>query len=327
MLFWLVTIGFHVYTSSGLIASAGWWQWILEVVLRNSLLALIIYAHLEYLVPTFALAREFGRYFLGLAISFGFYVLVKNTHDVFLTVYTQTPAQSFWKYSFYNFSIALFYMAFAIALHLSKEWYLQRERLRKLEVEKLHTELQYLKAQINPHFLFNSLNTIFFQIEKSNVVARDTVSKFADMLRYQLYECGGDSVSMEREIQYLRNFTDLQKLRKDQRYTIEFNAKGDWAGVTIAPMLLMPLVENAFKHVSHFTEGNQIQVLVSRANESINVVISNTWDPAKPKSANGGIGLSNLVRRLELQYPGTHTFDVDQSKSQFKATLTLTLAP
>jgi two-component system LytT family sensor kinase len=327
VIFWLVTIGFHVYTSSGLIANAGLWQWILEVILRNSLLALIIYAHLEYLVPTFAQAREFGRYFLGLTICFGFYVLVKNTHDVFLTVYTQTPAQPFWKYSFYNFSIALFYMAFAMALHLSKEWYLQRERLRKLEVEKLHTELQYLKAQINPHFLFNSLNTIFFQIEKSNVVARDTVSKFADMLRYQLYECGGDSVSMEREIQYLRNFTDLQKLRKDQRYAIEFNAKGDWAGVTIAPMLLMPLVENAFKHVSHFTEGNLIQVFLSRSNESITAVISNTWDPAAPKSENGGIGLTNLVRRLELQYPDTHTFDIDQTKSLFKATLTLALAP
>jgi sensor histidine kinase YesM len=326
VLFWLVTIGFHVYTSSPLIASVGWWQWILEVVLRNSLLALIIYAHLEYLVPTFAQAREFWRYLLGLAISFAFYVLVKNTHDVFLTVYTQTPAQPFWKYSFYNFSIALFYMAFAMALHLSKEWYLQKERLRKLEVEKLHTELQYLKAQINPHFLFNSLNTIFFQIEKSNEVARETVSKFADMLRYQLYECGGDSVSMEREIQYLRNYSDLQKLRKDQRYSIEFHAKGDWAGVAIGPMLLMPLVENAFKHVSHFREGNTIQISLSRNNESLTAVIANTWDPATPKSENGGIGLTNLMRRLELQYPGTHTFDLDRTKTLFKATLTLTIA-
>lgn len=322
-----MTIGFHVYTSSHLVASAGWWQWILEVVLRNSLLALIIYAHLEYLVPTFAQAREFGRYFLGLAISFAFYVLVKNTHDVFLTVYTQTPAQPFWKYSFYNFSIALFYMAFAMALHLSKEWYLQRERLRKLEVEKLHTELQYLKAQINPHFLFNSLNTIFFQIDKSNDVARETVSKFADMLRYQLYECGGNSVSMEREIQYLRNYSDLQKLRKDNRYSIEFQAKGDWAGVEIGPMLLMPLVENAFKHVSHFKEGNHIQITLSRNNESVMAVIANTWDPARPKSETGGIGLTNLMRRLELQYPGTHTFDLDRTKTHFKATLTLTVTP
>ena len=152
-----------------------------------------------------------------------------SPHDVFLTVYTGTAPLPFWKYSFYNFSIALFYVTFSLALHLSKEWYFQRERLRLMEIEKLNTELEYLKAQINPHFLFNSLNTIFFQIEKTNIEARDTLSKFSDMLRYQLYECNGHAIAVDREIQYLRNYVDLQRLRKDERYSIEFTTSGAWS--------------------------------------------------------------------------------------------------
>jgi len=321
-LFWVVTVGFHLYTSSSLISSAGWGFWLLEVFLRNALLALIIYAHLTYLLPAFLQTRHLLRYLGGLAISFLFYVLVKNTHDVFLTVYTGTAVMPFWRYSFYNFSIALFYMAFSSALHLSKEWYLQRQRMRELEVEKLSTELEYLKAQINPHFLFNSLNSIFFQIDKSNLVARETVSKFADMLRYQLYECKGDWVSLDRELSYLRNFVDLQRLRKDHRYHIEFLTSGDFGDVRVAPLLMMPLVENAFKHVSHFPDGNKILISLQRVEKRLRIEVINTFED-RPVNQAGGIGLKNLLRRLELQYPERHTLDLECRKDTHTAILTL----
>lgn len=324
VLFWTVTVGFHLYTSSSLILTAGWGLWLLEVFLRNALLALIIYAHLTYLLPVFLLNRHVVKYVAGLLISFAFYVLLKNTHDVFLTVYTGTTPLPFWKYSFYNFSIALFYVAFSSALHLSREWYLQRQRMRQLEVEKLTTELEYLKAQINPHFLFNSLNTIFFQIEKENATARDTVSKFADMLRYQLYECRGDWASLERELAYLRNFVDLQRLRKDQRYRIEFEAQGNFTDVPIAPLLLMPLVENAFKHVSHFPDDNRILIRLVREQKGLRIEVSNTYED-RPAAPVGGIGLVNLARRLELQYPGRHTLDIEKRQQVHTAILTLAL--
>jgi LytS/YehU family sensor histidine kinase len=305
-----------------LIHSAGWSLWLLEVFLRNALLALIIYAHLTYLLPAFLQNRQALRYLGGLIISFFFYVLVKNTHDVFLTVYTSTIALPFWRYSFYNFSIALFYMAFSSALHLSKEWYLQRQRMRQLEVEKLTTELEYLKAQINPHFLFNSLNTIFFQIDKSNGVARDTVSKFADMLRYQLYECKDDWTSLERELSYLRNYVDLQRLRKDHRYRIGFEATGDFHGIQIAPLLLMPLVENAFKHVSHYPNDNRIHIRLHRDDKSVRFEVVNTCED-RPAAPVGGIGLTNLARRLELQYPDRHSLEFSRRQNIHTALLTL----
>lgn len=324
MLFWIVTIGFHIYTAAYLVGLAGWWHLLLEVVLRNGLLALIIYANLDYLIPTYADQRKFPAYGLGLLICFLFYIIVKNTHDVFLTVYTGREALPFWKYSFYNFSIALFYVTFSLALHLSKEWYFQRERLRLMEIDKLNTELEYLKAQINPHFLFNSLNTIFFQIEKTNAQARETLSKFSDMLRYQLYECNGHAIAVDREIQYVRNYVDLQRLRKDERYAIAFTTAGKWSEAQIAPLLLMPLIENAFKHVSHFPSGgNKVDIHISGNQQELLVQVSNTKEQRSAEHGSGGIGLKNLRRRLELQYPGKHRFEIENGKSSFEARLTL----
>jgi two-component system, LytTR family, sensor kinase len=325
VLFWLVTIGFHIYTRIYLIEVAGWWQFLLEIFIRNSLLAIIIYAHSEYLIPEFIQQRKYLAYLGGLALCFGFYIISKNTHDSYLTVFTGKPVLPFWRYSFYNFSIALFYMAFAVALQLSKEWFFQRERLRQMEVEKLNTELEYLKSQINPHFLFNSLNTIFFQIDKSNQHARDTLTKFSDMLRFQLYECNGHAISLEREVSYLRNYVDLQRLRRDERYAIEFTTEGDLTERALAPLLFIPLVENAFKHISHYTGGgNKVKILIAAKGEDIQLTVTNTKaDKESSPGQVGGIGIKNLVRRLELQYPDKHRLEVDNSKREYVVRLTL----
>lgn len=325
VVFWSVTIGFHVYTKLYIIEMAGWWQFLMEITLRNALLAVIIYANFEYLIPVLAQQKKFAAYGLGLLMCFVFYILVKNTHDAYLTVFTGKPALSFWRYSFYNFSIALFYMAFSLALQLSKEWYFQRERLRQMEVEKLNTEIEYLKSQINPHFLFNSLNTIFFQIEKSNVNARDTLTKFSDMLRFQLYECNGHEMQLDKEINYLRNYVDLQRLRKDERYQIDFVTTGDPGTFRLAPLLLMPLVENAFKYVSNFPDGNnRLGIHIDADASRMIMKVANTKELRRPdQNAAGGIGLKNLRRRLELQYPGRHDLDINETKTEFEVTLIL----
>jgi two-component system LytT family sensor kinase len=328
--FWSVTIGFHVFTKYYLIEFAGWLAFISEIVVRNGLLAIIVYANSEYLIPALAQQKKFLAYALGLAVCFVFYVLVKNTHDAYLTVFTNKPPQPFLKYSFYNFSISLFYMAFALALQLSKEWYFQRERLRKMEVEKLNTELEFLKLQINPHFLFNSLNTIFFQIDKSNSHARDTLTKFSDMLRFQLYECNGHEMPLDKEVAYLKNYVDLQRLRKDDRYKIDFKVSGDGASFNVAPLLLMPLVENAFKYMSNFPEGNnRLSISIHSTPSGMEARVMNTKELRRshpehdPDHPSGGIGLKNLRRRLELQYPERHELEINETKAEFEVVLKL----
>lgn len=325
VLFWVITIGFHIYTKAYLADFVGWGQFILEIIVRNALLAIIIYANFEYLIPVFAQSKKFLLYALGLIVCFAFYVLVKNTHDYYLTAFTGKPVLPFWRYSFYNFSIAMFYMAFSLALFLSKEWYFQRERLRQLEMEKLNTELEYLKSQINPHFLFNSLNTIFFQIDKTNHEARNTLTKFSDMLRFQLYECNGHEMALEREIHYLRNYVDLQRLRRDDKYKIEFNTSGDSRMFKCAPLLLMPLVENAFKYLSHFPEGNnRVSITIHNDDETMVAKIRNTKEIRVTQKDVGGIGLKNLRRRLELQYPNRHELDINDGRTEFEVTLRIT---
>src|SRR5690606_22905121 len=119
--------------------------------------------------------------------------------------------------------------------------------IRKMELEKVNAELEYLKAQVNPHFLFNSINTIYFQIDRHNELARNSLSGFSDMLRYQLYECNGTEIGIEKEIRYLKNYVSLQRMRKDENYLIFFEEHGDLTGFNVPPLLLIPFVENAFK--------------------------------------------------------------------------------
>jgi len=326
VLFWVITVGFHMYTRIYLLDQAGWGQFLLEIVVRNGLLAFVIFTNIHYLVPLFFNRRRYLSYAAGLIVCFLIYVVGKNTHDVFLPLVTGNPVPRFWQHSFYNFSIALFYVTFSLALHLSKEWYALREHLRELKMEKLGTELEYLKAQLNPHFLFNSLNTIFVQIDKTNVRARDTLTKFSDMLRYQLYECNGRVIPLKNEVEYLRNYIDLQRLRKDEKYEIDFETSGARSDIVIAPLLLMPLVENAFKHVSHFPEGkNSIQVNISVNENEIFASVTNTKNGTS--AGPGGIGLKNLRRRLELEYPGKHQLTVRGEERQFVAELRLITGP
>ncbi len=329
ILFWAVTIGFHIYTRIHLIDQAGVWQFLLEIIFRNGLLAFVIYTNFQYLIPLLVQEKKTILYFFGLALTLGLYVVAKNTHDVYLHYFISTRTNGYWGYSFYNFSIALFYLSFSLALQLSKEWFFQREKLRQMEIEKLNTELEYLKSQMNPHFLFNSLNTIFFQIDKTNLPARETLTKFADMLRFQLYECNGQEIALEKEIKCLKNYIDLQRLRKDEKYQIEFSTSGDWRDFAIAPLLLMPLAENAFKHVSHHREGdNKIFIAISCNSGRLEATVRNTKEDQRLEGQEtGGIGLKNLKRRLELQYPDRHTLEIQETKEEFGVKLTVNAKP
>lgn len=324
VLFWLVTVGFHIYTKVWLIEMAGFGQFALEVVLRNVLLAVIIYANLGFLIPRLAQKGQYLLYVLGLAACFGFYVLMKNIHDVYLNDLIHKTSPTFLRYSFYNFSIAMFYMAFSLALELSKQWYFQREKLRQMELEKVNTELEYLKSQINPHFLFNSINTIYFQIDKHNSPAREALSRFSDMLRYQLYECNGKEIPIEREIAYLSNYVELQRMRRDDNYQIEFVKEESVRNFTIAPLLMIAFVENAFKYVSHHSDkANVIRIYLNYVDGVFQFDVTNTRDKTSVQPEHGGIGLKNVQRRLALIYNGKHDLNVRESEEQFSVQLRL----
>ncbi len=328
VIFWLLTIFFHGYTRLNVLNEAGPVHFMLELLIRNGLLAMAIYFTLLVVVPRFTKRRNIiisvGLILLTLVV----YVACKNAHDLYLYRYgLNSPAkQSFFNHSLYNLSIVIFYLTFAVTLYLSKQWYQQQTLLRKIELEKLNTELEYLKAQINPHFLFNSINTIYFMIDKQNKEARETLTAFSDMLRYQLYECNGADIPIEKEISYLKNYINLQRLRKDDKYRIAFRYAPDVKNFTLAPLLLIPFVENAFKHVSHFADKpNTIDIELNKKGNFFYLYIFNTTDSTKIYSENSGIGLRNVKRRLELLYPGRYNLLINKTSGQFEVTLELKL--
>jgi two-component system LytT family sensor kinase len=326
ILFWALTIGFHAYTRMHLIDKVNAFQFVLEIIVRNALLASVIYFNLLIVIPRISKGKVFA-WILASVGSLVFYPFAKNLHDVYLYGYVIGDPQriNFFHSTFYNFSIVLFYFAFAGALYLSKQWYIQRELLQQIQLEKLNTELDYLKAQMNPHFLFNSINTIFFQIDKHNQEARETLGKFSDMLRYQLYEGNGTEIAIEKELAYLKNYVELQKLRRNGQDIIEFNVSNEVRNFSLPPLLFIPFIENAFKHVSNYTDkNNEVRIELTRSVQTVKLMVINTTDTAAKET--GGIGLKNVKRRLELLFPQRHTLDVKQTTDRFEVNLTLELA-
>jgi two-component system, LytTR family, sensor kinase len=191
-----------------------------------------------------------------------------------------------------------------------------QRRMGEMAKEKAEAELNFLKSQINPHFLFNSLNSVYFLIDKDNIDARQALHKFSDMLRYQLYELKGEKISIEKEITYLRDYVDLQRLRRDENCLVQFHCSPEVEGFSIEPLLLIPFVENSFKHLSHYGKGrtNEINIDIIRSNGEMKFSVSNTTEGKQMQELkkDGGIGLGNVKRRLELLYPDTHKLNIEE---------------
>lgn len=220
-----------------------------------------------------------------------------------------------------HFFLVLAGAAFKLMIDYTK----MQQRMVEMAKEKAEAELNFLKSQMNPHFLFNSLNSVYFLIEKNNVDARGALHKFSDMLRYQLYEMNDNRVPVEKEIQYLQDYIDLQKLRKDDNYVIEFNCPPNVKGFSIEPLLLIPFVENAFKHISHHKDQlNVIKIYLAILKGEFNFRIENTKEPAeKITEKHSGIGLANVKRRLDLLYPGKHVLEIKNGANNFSVQLQL----
>ena len=325
VIFWIITIVFYAYVTTSLLEKTGAYQYWLNIIIRNGLLILICYINIYYLFPKFFKKNKYVLYGLLVFVCLLFFTVLENMHDKELYGYVLNDInkQSFFSNTFYNFSIALFYLCFTMALMLSKNWYKQHLLLQKIQVENLETELRYLKAQMNPHFLFNSLNTIYFQIDKNNTEARTSLHKFSELLRYQLYECNEEQIAIEKEIEYLKSYIDLQRLRKQKNYSICFKADDDVCNFCVAPLLLISFVENAFKHVSHFADKtNDIHVGLRRENNFLLFDVVNSKNN-NHLPAQDGIGLKNVKRRLELLYANKHELCIKNESSTYSVHLKL----
>jgi two-component system LytT family sensor kinase len=177
--------------------------------------------------------------------------------------------------------------------------------------------------------LFNSLNTIYGHIDKNNPTARQTLLQFSELLRYQLYECNAGQVTLEKEIGYIKNYIAFQRLRKEEKLTVVFNAEDIDPSLQIAPLLFVVLIENAFKFVSNFSDAeNSICINIHTKNNMLYSRFTNTKEaqPALMPEGSGGIGIANLIRRLELLYPGKYELNSRAELNLYETDLKINLS-
>ena len=230
------------------------------------------------------------------------------------------------KVFFDSFVNILFWVVLILAAKLIIEKIKSERYIEQIEKEKSDNELNFLRAQFNPHFLFNSINSIYAHIDKTNKVARDMLLVFSDMLRYQLYECNVEEIELGREINYIRNYIAIQKSRIDERIQVSFCVAKANGSLLVPPLILITFIENAFKYVG-FNEGrdNKIEIHLKHYDNILEFSIFNTKD-SNIDDAQGasGLGIANARRRLELLYPGRHTLTINDQENTYTVCLTLT---
>jgi sensor histidine kinase YesM len=213
----------------------------------------------------------------------------------------------------------LLYFAMMRGNQYLKNYVHQKLLLEKISNDQLQTELKFLKAQYHPHFLFNALNTVYFQMDENVNEAKKTVEKFSELLRYQLYD-QQQTVPVSQEIHYLENFIDIQKVRTSERLQLHTHFDSSLGNQPVYPLLFLPLVENSFK----YTGGDyKIEITAGVKNGAIELSVINSLPQQPVPEKQNGIGLENLKRRLELLYPGKHELKLEKEDNHFKAFLKL----
>lgn len=223
--------------------------------------------------------------------------------------------ESFW---------CLMFVLYALMIYFSIAWFKERQIRAELTREKQQSEIDLLKSQINPHFLMNTINNLYALVYQGSRKAGEGLLELSHIMRYMLYETNANLVPLENEIKYLRSFIDLQLLRLKNKEAVDFRVVGDPSGRMIAPMLFIPFIENAFKHGNKSKPGVTITIRLVIEEKKIFFSTENfktARNVNKPEKS--GIGLSNIRKRLELQYPGRHLLEIDDQKDFYSVHLTI----
>lgn len=296
-----------------------------------------VYFNLYYLIPKFLYVGKYKTYIFGVLltvlictglITAGYFLNAYYSNLTFEQLFGKKPEQWLDIYAKAALPSTLAAMTLAMSLKLGKNWLNSEKKRLVLEKENVETELKYLKSQINPHFLFNTINSIFVLIHKNPDLASESLASFSEMLRYQLYECNDQEISLSKDLHFLENFIDLETLRLNENQTeLVFEINHESAkNYNIAAFMLLPFVENAFKHVSKGkTQKNFIKLyLVVNDQKTLEMSIENSKN-IEMISENSGIGLKNVQRRLNLIYPEKHSLKIESTESTFKILLKINL--
>ncbi|MEP7321203.1 MAG: histidine kinase [Saprospiraceae bacterium] len=296
---------------------------------RLLLYSSLIYINLNYLIPRYLNANKLAFYFIGLLLL----ALIANplstvVQYVLLTQYPQLQ-NHIQAQQGPLFLVSMIFLIFSTSGKIIVDWFKQQQTMKDLETQNMQSELKFLKTQINPHFLFNTLNSLYALTIKKSDAAPEIVVKLSEMMRYMLYECNERRVPLEKEVNYIQNYLDLEGLRQSNLVDIDFKIKGEITNQKIAPLVFIPFLENSFKHgVNHQLSDAYVYATLEVKGNKLDFTIENsksTGLPAILPKPQGGIGLINVRRRLDLIYPDSHSIDIDDTPQAYSVHLSLNL--
>lgn len=318
------------------------WLFLPIKLIGDALTAVFFYVNYYRFVPDWMVRKRFGRFALIVAVIF----LLLLAIDI---VYVQLLVKPLLKQSIFAGLDArrmllkgptplpkvlgiVFYFALALvissALAIQRYQQAQQERQQFMELAKVTAELEVLKLQISPHFLFNTLNNIRSLVRKKSDNAEEVIIKLSSLLRYMLYQSKNDTVPLAKEINHLNDYMALQKLRLSRPEDVSFSVLGTIDGVVIEPLLFIPFVENAFKYGVHAGRSSAIAFQLNVLPDTLYFESRNYVSDHLPDSDDEtGIGLDNVRKRLQLYYPDRHTLTIDEINGEFIVKMILTLHP
>ncbi|ATL47570.1 hypothetical protein COR50_10545 [Chitinophaga caeni] len=220
------------------------------------------------------------------------------------------------------FTLLIFFMSGFIKIVL--EWFKSEKQREALKVANLNAELKFLKSQVNPHFLFNSLNSIYSLAHKGSPETEHALVKLSSIMRYMIYHANEPHVLLEKELLYLQDYISIQRLRVSKDVPIQYSLEGEAGQLRIEPMLLIPFVENAFKHGISYTDTSFIDIQIRIEQNTVYMRIINSLFKNRV-SERGGIGLRNVIKRLEMLYDGQHELNIEEQEHQFIVNLKIHL--
>lgn len=325
---WALLIIPNVFGSTYLLR-AGIDIYVFVLFARNTLTLTIVYTNFLVLIPRFFRTRRYFIFFsltiVLLAIILGGNYLLDKYVYAKMNFPILSDGETLREMLFYVFNICS-YILTSFLLFSLQEKQEQKERLDQVELEKLGTEIKYLRAQINPHFLFNTLNNLYgLALEKSEKTP-GIILKLSRIMDYMLYESNDLKVYLKNDIDNISNYIDIERLRQGNNAEILFEVRGEVDNQVIVPLTLLPLVENAFKHgINTIIKGAYMRVVISVNGNDLEIDVKNNFKVQEATGRNG-IGLANLENRLHLFYPGSHSMKVDVTGEEYHVNLKLALS-
>lgn len=331
--FWLVYISFFFYQISNFRRGReiDWEQATIVGMVQLVLTMAIAYVNYFFVLPRFLEHKKVWRYLLEFLVPFVILITLRvNVIRFLIDGYTHQRQHFYSTFYIVEVCVITLFITFFIAmLKFATDWFELAAKQRENENQKLTAELNFLKSQINPHFLFNTLNNLYYLAYTQSANTTEVISKLSQMMRYMIYDTNYQLVPLTKEIEYMQNYISLERLRLNDQIPITFDLEGNPDGVLIAPLIFITFLENAFKHgVSNNFPKAWVNVRMKVVgNECVYEVENSKIPTTKPESEQkSGIGLQNVKRRLELSYPERHTLSIDNKPDSYLVRLTVVLS-